>query len=218
LGSVASLAGSDLTKRSRTSPGADDLAIRFVNTAAWRLRDRIEERMASPEAFLAWLQQNRIGDANHLEQLLLSWRRQPDAAQAVLRDAIGLREAIYAILTSRIKRTEPPRDALLCFNGFLCRPTPGLQITWQAGELIWLPQPGHTDPTDLLMPVACSAAELMTGTRAGKVRQCEDDRGCGWLFVDESRTQNRRWCSMGDCGNRAKAQRHYQRARGPAAH
>lgn len=44
------------------------------------------------------------------------------------------------------------------------------------------------------------------------IKQCEDDRGCGWLFVDDSRLKNRRWCSMGDCGNVAKARRHRARA------
>jgi predicted RNA-binding Zn ribbon-like protein len=29
--------------------------------------------------------------------------------------------------------------------------------------------------------------------------------------VDESRAGTRRWCSMGECGNRAKARRHYLR-------
>ncbi|MBV8764183.1 MAG: CGNR zinc finger domain-containing protein, partial [Hyphomicrobiales bacterium] len=28
-----------------------------------------------------------------------------------------------------------------------------------------------------------------------------------------SRLNNRRWCSMGDCGNRAKAKRHYLRTK-----
>jgi predicted RNA-binding Zn ribbon-like protein len=37
--------------------------------------------------------------------------------------------------------------------------------------------------------------------------------GCGWLFVDESRNGSRRWCSMKDCGNRAKARRHYRKVK-----
>jgi predicted RNA-binding Zn ribbon-like protein len=43
------------------------------------------------------------------------------------------------------------------------------------------------------------------------MRQCADAKGCGWLFLDESRAGTRRWCSMGECGNRAKAHRHYLR-------
>ncbi|MCL4825828.1 MAG: CGNR zinc finger domain-containing protein [Caldilinea sp.] len=34
---------------------------------------------------------------------------------------------------------------------------------------------------------------------------------CGWLFFDASRNRSRRWCSMEDCGNRAKARLHYKR-------
>jgi predicted RNA-binding Zn ribbon-like protein len=89
----------------------------------------------------------------------------------------------------------------------------GARLAWGAGELTW--SIGREfDALDLLKPIVVSAAELMTGPRAGRVKQCQDDRGCGWLFVDESRAQNRRWCSMGDCGNRAKANRHYERVRG----
>jgi predicted RNA-binding Zn ribbon-like protein len=36
---------------------------------------------------------------------------------------------------------------------------------------------------------------------------------CSWLFVDETRAGTRRWCSMQDCGNKAKARRHHRRAR-----
>jgi predicted RNA-binding Zn ribbon-like protein len=61
---------------------------------------------------------------------------------------------------------------------------------------------------------ALSAAELMTGSRTRKIRRCQDDRGCGGLFVDESRLQNRPWCCMGDCGKLAKARRHGERAPG----
>jgi len=47
------------------------------------------------------------------------------------------------------------------------------------------------------------------------VRICEATAtdGCGWLFLDETRNRSRRWCSMKDCGNRAKARRHYRRRR-----
>ena len=63
----------------------------------------------------------------------------------------------------------------------------------------------------ILWPVARSAGELLISDKLDRVRQCADDRGCGYLFVDTSRNRSRRWCSMESCGNRAKAHRHYQR-------
>jgi predicted RNA-binding Zn ribbon-like protein len=73
----------------------------------------------------------------------------------------------------------------------------------------WADNPGALDR--LLWPVMQSAAELLTSDLVARVGECQDDRGCGWLFIDTSRNRSRRWCSMGGCGNRAKAHRHYQR-------
>jgi predicted RNA-binding Zn ribbon-like protein len=61
-------------------------------------------------------------------------------------------------------------------------------------------------------PVAYSAADLLaTPDQLARVGQCQDDRGCGWLFLDLTKNHSRRWCAMDDCGNRAKAKRHYER-------
>ena len=62
------------------------------------------------------------------------------------------------------------------------------------------------------VPVARSAAELLTSPRATRVHECESDT-CTWLFVDRSHARRRRWCDMSSCGNRAKARRHYARTK-----
>ena len=77
---------------------------------------------------------------------------------------------------------------------------------------------GWDDTDDLrrmLWPVALSAVELLAGDHAAPVKLCgmRETTGCSWLFVDESRNGSRRWCSMKDCGNRAKARRHYRKVK-----
>ncbi|HET7146368.1 MAG TPA: ABATE domain-containing protein [Gaiellaceae bacterium] len=62
-----------------------------------------------------------------------------------------------------------------------------------------------------LHAAARAVGELLVSTRAREVRRCPG-RGCGWLFLD--RSGRRRWCSMASCGNREKARRFAQRARG----
>lgn len=188
------------------------MAIRFVNTAAWRLRDPPEERLADADALLAWLGRNGIGRARDLKRVKSMWQADAAVRDACYRDAIVLREAIYNLFVARIKRRPPPDAALGAFNKMLARAMPSAALTSDGGGVAWGLRP-HGDGLDLLKPIITSAAALMTGPRARRVKQCQDDRGCGWLFVDESRAQNRRWCSMGDCGNRAKAHRHYQRTR-----
>jgi predicted RNA-binding Zn ribbon-like protein len=66
---------------------------------------------------------------------------------------------------------------------------------------------------DVLWPVAQSAAELLTSDAMERVKECRNQQ-CTWLFVDRSRNGSRRWCDMKDCGNRAKARRHYARQKG----
>src|SRR3954453_10913833 len=50
---------------------------------------------------------------------------------------------------------------------------------------------------------------LGTG-REDRIRICANET-CQWIFFDESRTGQRRWCDMKTCGNRAKARRHRER-------
>lgn len=54
------------------------------------------------------------------------------------------------------------------------------------------------------------AATLLTSDRIAVLKRCANP-DCAWLFLDESRRGNRRWCSMSECGNRAKARRHYRK-------
>ena len=58
--------------------------------------------------------------------------------------------------------------------------------------------------------VALSALRLLERDNFRRVRICGH---CGWLFLDLSKNHSRRWCSMEDCGNRAKAKRHYRRVK-----
>jgi predicted RNA-binding Zn ribbon-like protein len=197
----------------RAASDSDDLCIRFVNTVAWRLRDPREERLATPDALLRWLDENGLGDPQRLARLAGPSPATARAAASLHRASVELREAIYAVFRARIERAVPRAADLDALNAWLARPAPGVAIGPSGGGIAWRPSSADADPRDLLRPIVVSAADLLTGARAGKLRQCADDRGCGWLFVDESRAQNRRWCSMGDCGNRAKARRHRARKR-----
>jgi predicted RNA-binding Zn ribbon-like protein len=58
--------------------------------------------------------------------------------------------------------------------------------------------------------IAASAVNLLTSEGIRRIRRCAGDQ-CDWLFVDMSRNHLRRWCSMDECGNRAKMRRRQQR-------
>jgi predicted RNA-binding Zn ribbon-like protein len=85
-----------------------------------------------------------------------------------------------------------------------------LGVEAQPGGLEWGWEHRDTELAWMLWPVLRSAAELMVTQERQRVGVCP---GCGWLFLDTSRSHNRRWCTMAVCGNRAKRRRHYRRER-----
>ncbi|HSA50397.1 MAG TPA: CGNR zinc finger domain-containing protein [Yinghuangia sp.] len=54
----------------------------------------------------------------------------------------------------------------------------------------------------------------LMSSRPERVRSCAND-ACVLHFFDVSKNGTRRWCSMAGCGNRAKAQRYYNRHHQP---
>jgi predicted RNA-binding Zn ribbon-like protein len=202
-----------MASKSRVPAAAlgEDLSIRFVNTVAWRLRDPVEDRFESGIALLDWFAAAGLANKVFTARLRERWMEYPREERAFRKNAVKLREAIYLLFVARIKASKFDPAALEILNGVLGSRTAELRIAPSGGTLSWQPGVQPAAAGDLLKPIAWSAAELLMGSRSEKLRQCQDERGCGWLFVDESRAQNRRWCSMGDCGNRAKALRHYHR-------
>jgi predicted RNA-binding Zn ribbon-like protein len=202
-------AAGDRDERRNHGAPADELSIRFVNTVAWRLREESEERLPTPKALLDWLSAVGLADPDYSARIEARWQKHPNEAQSLYEEAIVLREAMYSLFRSHLLSRPFSESAMKMLSLTLGGSAAGLRLESIGNSLGWQTDFRHT--SDLLKPIAWSAADLLTGPRTLKVRQCQDDRGCGWLFIDESRSQNRRWCSMGDCGNRAKAQRHYLR-------
>lgn len=64
-------------------------------------------------------------------------------------------------------------------------------------------------PAQTLATIARDATSTFSPA-TGTIRQCAAE-DCRLIFLDSSRPQNRRWCSMNRCGGRAKSQSHYAR-------
>jgi len=65
-------------------------------------------------------------------------------------------------------------------------------------------------PAEILAPLAQSAAELLAEGDFQLVRRCESDQCVLW-FYDRTKSHQRRWCSMANCGNRHKVAAYRQR-------
>ena len=81
---------------------SDELSIQFVNTVAWRLRGRGEERLPSSEALLDWFRVVGVVTPSYSARLQAHWRKHPDEAERLYKEAIVLREAVYQLFRARL--------------------------------------------------------------------------------------------------------------------
>ena len=138
----------------------------------------------------------------------------PEGAQETLSRALALREAIHRAISAVIVGETQDESELSAFNRELSIALSRLRVMPAGGTYgwDWSGDDGGAPLDSPLWPVARSAAELLTSTKLGKVKVCAG-KGCGWVFLDESRNGSRRWCDSRDCGNRERVRRHLTRKR-----
>ena len=67
-------------------------------------------------------------------------------------------------------------------------------------------------PLERLRLALATTALDATSLERSRVRRCGSPR-CVLLYYDTTKNRSRRWCDMAVCGNRAKANAHYRRAK-----
>jgi predicted RNA-binding Zn ribbon-like protein len=184
----------------------------FVNTASQRREGPFKERLQTYEDLLSWAIQAEQLTESEAADLRQMAAKSPAEAEAVVERGRELREAIYRVFTRRSAGEElPPEDLKListeygraAVNRVLTPSNVGVcTFDWQMHEALDRP----------LWPVAVSATNLVASEDATRVKECATDN-CNWLFLDASKNRSRRWCEMKECGNRAKARRHYHKTK-----
>lgn len=122
-----------------------------------------------------------------------------------LSDALGLRTAIAALTLSTLRGHQYAADDIDVLNLFAAMPDipPALGgSSRQAGSR-------RVRPQQALSSLARDAVRIFTDVPE-RIRQCSAD-DCDLVYLDTSRSGNRRWCSMQRCGNRAKVRAHRAR-------
>lgn len=167
----------------------EPLSLDLLNTQ-WVTDGVRQDLLTDTDGLAVWLATNGLGDRFGADEETLEHVRQArDAISAVVDGpdaAAGIARVNQVLGHGRIRATLSPEG-------------PGEEpefedATWGAA---WL-----------------AARDYLTllATSPDRIRPCAHD-ACVLHFFDTSRNGTRRWCSMAACGNRAKASRHYARAR-----
>lgn len=184
------------------------LCLDFVNTVDCRNSDRSHEWLTKYSDLVSWSQHTGILTDSEARELLQKAELYPTDAKEILDRAIVLREALYRIFSTIYR---PSSSDVIILNAELSKARAWLQLVPTTDKNRWgYARKCYNALDRMLRSIALSAEDLLTSDKLDRVNICAA-KDCGWLFLDTSRNRSRKWCAMKDCGNRAKAQRHYQR-------
>lgn len=172
------------------------LALDFVNTVGNRFGPG-RDYLSSPRDAARWVQLAGIPSLPRYSRFTRS-----DLADIRVR-----RENLYALFAPCATGSTPLNSrALARLNREIAAFSRKRALRQVGGKFEWTMNARAAERLAYL--VVADAADLLSSGRFKLISRCQD-RCCGWLFLDRSKQRNRRWCSMRDCGNRAKARRHY---------
>jgi predicted RNA-binding Zn ribbon-like protein len=139
---------------------------------------------------------------------LAAWLAEPPLALELaspvtsreLTAAKTLRQAIWVAAHARADGVPIPADAIEALNRAAAAPPLVPSLAADGETTRWAPP---VRVTQALSTIAREMVDLVTGPLGDRIRECASDR-CPLVFVDSSRPNARRWCSMERCGNRHK--------------
>jgi predicted RNA-binding Zn ribbon-like protein len=190
------------------------LCLDFHNTVpSYRLSNPNYDYFKSYTDLTRWARQAELFTEKEEQKLNRKAAEIPEKAQQILSKARELRDDIDGVFTAIAAGQQVESDLLEKLNAEIAETMSHACIGQVGGEYTWGWNGFPDEMESLLWPIVRSVAELLVNhERLERVRECAGDT-CGWLFVDTSKNHSRRWCDMRDCGNTAKARRHYERKR-----
>ncbi len=179
----------------------------LANTVSWRLDpQRTIDRLPDFPALLAWSRRAGLIDGAAADAVARAAAGDRIAAERSLRAARRLREGVHEVLGGVAEGGVPAERGLRAIQPALVDAVRHA-VLGASAPVHWHLAPRV--PADLPRLLALATLQLLqSGDDLRAVRRCRGS-GCGWLFLDRSRSHTRRWCSADDCGNRERVRRHY---------
>lgn len=186
------------------------LCFHFVNTVqAWRGPGGYDY-IRSYNDVLAWSQRLEILDQEKLKVLKVFSEANPAEAEKAVEELKQVRALLYTFF-SGLAAGDMARlngNALHDFNKYLQQAFGhvGFRVAETGIQLSF-----ESEKTDLLEPlwaVMKSCYDVLTLEDRQRIKECGE---CGWVFLDQTKNNSKRWCNPAFCGSTTKAKRYYQK-------
>ena len=186
------------------------LCFHFINTVnAWR-GTNLHEYLGSYEDVIAWCRKVDILDETQRVALLQYAIQNETAATAALEKLKRTRETLYRFFSAIAENDgiTIPATVLEKFNKALTNALSRLQFEKTDTGIGAILKQEDTDLMAPLWTVMKSAYDVLTNEEHGRIKECET---CGWIFLDHTKNNKKRWCSPLTCGTTDKSKRYYQK-------
>jgi predicted RNA-binding Zn ribbon-like protein len=200
---------------------ADALGLDFLNSVV--TMDKRIDWLERGEDLVAWLEQAKLVPAEAVPALRAN--AFPGELDAVAAQARDLREWFRGFvlahkgkpLTEDVLEKLKPLNHVLerdeAFGTIVARAENEQGDKNQAISTLEIHHQRHwRTAASLLLPIAQAMADLVCSADFSLVKECEGP-ACTILFLDTTHGRVRRWCSMAECGNRAKQGAYRMRAK-----
>ncbi|HDY84376.1 hypothetical protein LCGC14_0741230 [marine sediment metagenome] len=176
---------------------ANNLSVDLINTE-FNVRGELIDLFMSEEDVAEWLDQANI-HADFAQELelkkLLEFRKKARLILTEIIDNESLDEGDIASLNDYLKNYKSHYQLEISSEGYQLNNS---KTYYSTEELIGF--------------FAFELATLLASDQWKYLKRCLNP-DCVLMFVDNSRSHKRRWCSMDTCGNRAKVSKHYRKVK-----
>ena len=175
---------------------ANHIALELVNTVNGR-PDWTVDYLESPAHLGAWAAQLHLpgpGDALRLT---------PESAATDFDAFIDFREVLYSTFACTCRGQAPNSNDI--GQLFDIQREGHAQAQWHFGDGQITPTWAELSLRTLQYRIAHEAVQLLFVGDLSRTRACV---GCGWLFLDTSKSSARKWCTMNLCGAKDKMRRY----------
>jgi len=178
-----------------------------------------QERLAAPTDLLVWATRASLIDDKEERAVKAAWKSAPTAAghclAAVRETRAALSTVLAAVLAGKPDGVEAELEHLSL--GWAAAAARSHLVLTVEGATATRWQVGNSRRLLVADRVAHAAIELLRDVDLRRLGECPPgDGGCGWLYIDTSRSGSRRWCDMSLCGTNAKMRRLTERRRAQA--
>jgi predicted RNA-binding Zn ribbon-like protein len=175
----------------------NNLGVDFINTEV-NVKGELVDLLLTESDVMAWLEQANI-DA--------------DLARGIdVGKLLAFRQMARQVLSQIIENEKVENDALATLNDSLQNYKMQYQLEQSSEGYQLINQNVCHSTTDIIGLLAFELANMLSSEQRTYLKRCLNP-DCVLMFVDNSRSHKRRWCSMDTCGNRAKVSKHYRKVK-----